>query len=100
VRLGIVRGRVVLALADPSLRGTRFLLVEPVSARRLRTGGEEAPRPCLVVADRNLGPATGQLVAFVEGAEAANPWHPGGAPVDATLSLLVEAYDYRPPETP
>jgi hypothetical protein len=48
------------------------------------------------VAD-HLDPGPGQLVGFVEGREAANPYHPGRAPVDAYLSLLVDATDFHPP---
>jgi microcompartment protein CcmK/EutM len=97
MRLGIVRGKVVLSLADPSLQGTRFLIVEPVTgenltARNGRGGGKQ-----LIVAD-HLGPAVGQMIAFVEGREAANPYWPGRSPVDAYCSLIVDSADYRPPK--
>ena len=96
MRLGIVRGTVVLSVKDASLEGTRFLLVEPIVpaalAARDGTGGGKA----LVVAD-HLDPGLGQMVAFVEGREAANPYWPGKAPVDAYCSLLVDSTDFRPP---
>jgi microcompartment protein CcmK/EutM len=99
VRLGIVRGRVVLSVAHPSLRGTRLLIVEPVTAANLAAGHPEAGGgKALVVAD-HLNPGEGELVAFVEGREGANPYHPDPAPVDAYLSLIVSGYDFRPPET-
>ena len=97
MRLGMVRGTVVLSVKDASLEGTRFLLVEPVvpaalAARDGRGGGKT-----LVVAD-HLAPAVGQMVAFVEGREAANPYWPGRAPVDAYCSLIVDTFGYEPPE--
>ena len=35
MRLGIVRGSIVLSQAVPSLRGTRMVIVEPVTAGNL-----------------------------------------------------------------
>lgn len=94
MRLGIVRGTVVMTVKDPALEGVRFLVVEPMTAGALARG-EGGSKP-LIVADR-LGPAEGQMIAFVEGREAANPWWPGRAPVDATCSLIVDTVEYRPP---
>ena len=95
MRLGIVRGKVVLSLSDPSLVGTRFLIVEPVTAQALAAQNGTGGGKQLVVAD-HLAPAEGQMIAFVEGREAANPYWPGRAPVDAYCSLLVNTVDYRP----
>ncbi|MGE5124865.1 MAG: EutN/CcmL family microcompartment protein [Betaproteobacteria bacterium] len=95
MRLGIVRGCVVLSAAVPALRGTRLLLVEPVTAGNLAAGNGRGGGKTLVVAD-HLAPAPGQLIGFVEGREAANPYGPGGAPVDAYCALIVKAADYRP----
>ena len=93
MRLCIVRGTVVMTVKDPSLEGVRFLVVEPVTAQGLATG-QGGGKP-LIVADQ-LGPAEGQMIGFVEGREAANPWWPGRAPVDATCSLVVDTVEYRP----
>ncbi len=95
MRLGVVRGKVVLSLADPSLVGTRLLIVEPITADRLnsdRPGGGKQ----LVVADR-LGPNEGEMIAFVEGREGANPYWPGRVPVDAYCSLIIDQINYSPP---
>jgi microcompartment protein CcmK/EutM len=94
MRMGIVRGTVVLSVSDPSLLGTRFLVVEIVTAEALR--GEHGPGSTLIVAD-HLSPAVGQVIAFVEGREAANPYWPRQAPVDAYCSLIVDQTDYQPP---
>jgi microcompartment protein CcmK/EutM len=96
MRLGIVRGHVVLNLSDPYLTGTRFLIVEPVTGESLAANDGTGGGKQLVVAD-HLGPAEGQMIAFVEGREAANPYWPGKAPVDAYCSLIVETVHYCPP---
>jgi len=97
MRLGIVRGHVVLHTAVPELLGTRLVIVEPVTAANLAAGNGQGGGKALVVAD-HLDPGPGQMVAFVEGREAANPYHPGKAPVDAYCALLVDAADFRPPD--
>lgn len=97
MRIGVVRGAVVLNQCVPELRGTRLLIVEPVTAENLAAGQGKGGGKALVVADR-LAPANGQLVGFVEGREAANPFWPENAPVDAYCSLIVDQVDYRPPQ--
>ena len=96
MRLGIVRGLVVLSKAEPDLAGTRFLVVAPLTAPNLAAGSGQGGGTALVVAD-HLAPHVGQTIAFVEGREAANPYWPGRAPVDAYCSLLVDRIDFRPP---
>jgi microcompartment protein CcmK/EutM len=95
VRLGIVRGQVVLSLAAPTLAGTTLLLVEPVTARNLEARDGRGGGRQLVVADR-LSPGEGALIGFVEGSEAANAYYPGTAPVDAYCSLVVRDYEFGP----
>lgn len=100
MRLGVVRGHVVLSAAVESLRGSRLLIVEPVTAAELAAGATRGSGKALVVAD-HLAPAKGQLIGFVEGREAANPYGRAGAPVDAYCALIVKAADYRPlPDQP
>lgn len=96
MRIGIVRGSVVLTRAVEALKGTRLLVVEPVTSENLKTGGEEGGGKALIVAD-HLAPARGQAIAFTEGREAANPYWPQGAPVDAYNALIVDSVDFRPP---
>jgi microcompartment protein CcmK/EutM len=93
--MGIVRGTVVLSVMDPGLEGSRLLIVEPLTAEGLAASDGSGGGKALVVAD-HLAPAVGQTVAFVEGREAANPYWPGKAPVDAYCSLIVNTYDYDP----
>ena len=97
MRLGIVRGRVVLNAAISSLRGIRLVIVEPVTAANLAARNGLGGGKALVAAD-HLGAGHGQMVAFVEGREAANPYWPGKAPVDAYCALVAEWVDFRPPD--
>jgi ethanolamine utilization protein EutN len=98
MRLGIVRGHVVLNSVVPELRGTRLLVVEPVTAQNLAAGNGLGGGKALVVADQ-LAPGLGQTIGFVEGREAANPYWPKQAPVDAYCALVVDGVDFRPPAT-
>ena len=99
MRLGIVRGRVVLNVSIPALKGVRLVIVEPVTACNLAARNGIGGGKALVAAD-HLAAGHGQMVGFVEGREAANPYWPGKAPVDAYCSLVVESYDFRPPAEP
>jgi ethanolamine utilization protein EutN len=94
MRLGIVRGKVVLNLAAESLRGARLVIVEPVTAANLAARNGLGGGVPLVAVDL-LGSAEGQLVAFVEGREAANPWWPESAPVDAYCALIADSVDFH-----
>jgi microcompartment protein CcmK/EutM len=96
VRLGIVRGKVVLSASVPTLQGNSLLLVEPVNAANLAARNGLGGGKTLVAADR-LSTAPGQLVGIVEGREAANPYHPMPTPVDAYCALIVHDYRFDPP---
>jgi microcompartment protein CcmK/EutM len=96
MRIGIVRGHVVLSKALPELIGSRLLVVEPVTAENLAEHTTQGGGKALIVAD-HLAPGRGQLVGFVEGSEAANPYWPRKVPVDAYCSLIVDRIDYRQP---
>ena len=101
MRLGWVRGQVVLNTAVPSLRGNRLVVVEPITAENLASqdlaaesvlGGGKA-----LVAVDHLGAAEGQMVAFTEGREACNPFWPEHVPVDAYCALIVKSVSFHPP---
>jgi microcompartment protein CcmK/EutM len=95
MRLGLVRGQVVLSRSIPGLKGTTLLLVEPVSAANLAARDGQGGGKTLVVADR-LSTATGQMIGIVEGSEAARPFSPPIA-VDAYCALIVNDYSYQLP---
>ena len=96
MRLGYVRGQVVLNTSIPQLSGIRLLVVEPVNAVNLQANNGEGGGKALIVAD-HLAPGEGQLIGFVEGREAANPYYPGNVPVDAYCACIVENIDFKPP---
>jgi microcompartment protein CcmK/EutM len=95
MRLGIVRGSVVLNTCVPSLAGTRLAIVEPVTSENLAAHNGLGGGKALVAAEQ-LGAGEGQLVGLVEGRTAASPWYPNDVPVDAYCALIVDHYDYRP----
>jgi microcompartment protein CcmK/EutM len=97
MRLGTVIGTVTLSKQDPALRGARFLLVQPLTrAHYARTTTGPSTAAATVVVYDSLGAGRGQLVGFVEGAEAAVPFdHP--TPVDAFNTALVDHIYYFPP---
>jgi microcompartment protein CcmK/EutM len=103
MRLGVVRGSVVLSLASPELAGLRLAIVEPIVRESLakwggtpglasaRLGGGKP-----IIAADQLGAAEGQVVGFIEGRTAASPFWPAKVPVDAYCALIADNIDYRP----
>lgn len=94
MRLGIVRGHVVLNPAVDSYAGRTLAVVEPVTMENLRANNGLGGGKALIVMDE-LGAADGQMVAFTEGREAANPFWPGMVPVDAYCALIVDSIDVQ-----
>ena len=97
MRLGQVIGRVTLGIADPALRGARFLLVQPLSREQF-AGAPLLPlaKGATLVAYDEMGADIGHIVGFTEGAEAAAPFkHP--TPVDAYVAALIDRITYTPP---
>lgn len=97
MRLGVVRGRLTLNLAVQSYRGRTLVVVEPISMESLRAGSGLGGGKALIAVDE-LGAAEGQIVAFTEGREAANPFWPDSVPVDAYCALIVDSIHLRPQE--
>lgn len=97
MRLGSVIGRVTLNRTVPALIGARWLIVSPFTREHLRRDPEEpslSNEPSLVVYD-DLGGGVGQAIGFVEGREAACPFHEP-TPVDAINAALVDEIFYNP----
>lgn len=97
MRLGIVRGHVVLNPAVAAYRGKTLVVLEPVTMENLRAGNGLGGGKSLVAIDA-LGAAKGQMVAFTEGREAANPFWPSPVPVDAYCALIVDSIGLQPYE--
>jgi len=97
MRLGHVIGRVTLARQDPSYRGGRFLLVQPLSKEGFK-GAAMSPLAkgnSLVVYD-SLGAGVGHIVGYTEGSEAAMPFDQP-TPVDAYNAAIIDQIFYTPP---
>ena len=92
MRLGIVRGHLTLTPAVESYRGRTLIIVEPVTMENLRAKNGKGGGKALNAVDE-LGAAEGQMIAFTEGREAANPFWPDRVPVDAYCSLIVDSID-------
>jgi ethanolamine utilization protein EutN len=90
MRLGIVRGHVTLNLAVAAFKGKRLVMVEPVTMQHLCAANGLGGGKALVAVDE-LGVGVGQMVAFTEGREAANPFWPDLVPVDAYCALIVDS---------
>jgi microcompartment protein CcmK/EutM len=90
MRLGIVRGHVTLSPAVPELLGKTLVVLEPVTMTNLVAKNGLGGGKSLVAVDA-LGAAKGQMVAFTEGREAANPFWPSSVPVDAYCTLIVDS---------
>jgi ethanolamine utilization protein EutN len=94
MRLGIVRGHVVLNPAVASFAGRKLVVIEPVSMENLRAQNGKGGGKTLVAIDE-LGAAEGQMVAFTEGREASNPFWPDLAPVDAYCALIADVIEVQ-----
>ncbi len=92
MRIGDVIGTVTLNRVHPSLSGARWKIVVPLTAAQLM---DEAPAAeggaaeDLVVYDR-LGAGIGSRIAFSEGREAAQPFHPEVKPIDAYCAAILD----------
>jgi microcompartment protein CcmK/EutM len=90
MRLAIVRGHVTLSPAVPELLGKTLVVLEPVTMANLVAKNGLGGGKALVAVDA-LCAAKGQMVAFTEGTEAANPYWPNRVPIDAYCSLIVDS---------
>lgn len=90
MRLGKTIGTVTLVEPHPTMRGGVLRLVVPLATSDLAAGDSTAEP---IVAWDDLGAGDGQLVAFSEGGEAAQPFRPDDKPVDAYIAALIDRLD-------
>ncbi len=88
MRIGRIMGRVTLSRQHASLPAGRLLLAGPAPLDALQNRSDRLGEE-LVLYDA-LGAGRGALVGFSEGREAANPFHPRKAPVDAFCACLLD----------
>jgi len=98
MKLGTVIGRVTLSKTVKALEGGRFLIVSPFGRQQF-AAGLDAPTslgtdPSLVIYD-DIGGGVKQIIGYVEGREAAQPFEQP-TPVDAINVALVDEMFYNP----
>jgi microcompartment protein CcmK/EutM len=96
MRLAYVTGRVTLHRAERNFEPGSLLICEALDAAALDKPDPAAfaprssPMPeSLVVLDQ-LGAGPGDLIAFTEGPEAANPFRPRIIPIDALSTAILD----------
>ncbi len=87
MRIAEVIGTVTLSRCHPSLQRYRWIVAVPFSLPALARGQPDGED--LVILDE-LGAGAGQQLAFSEGAEAAQPFHPAKVPVDAYVACVFD----------
>lgn len=99
MRIGHVIGRVTLSIHEAALKGGRWLMVNPVDTADLNTCLTTQPKltaqSSLVVYD-NIGAGIGDIIGFVEGAEATAPFE-DPTPIDAISLAIFDTISYEAP---
>jgi carbon dioxide concentrating mechanism protein CcmL len=99
VRVAQVIGRVTLNVQDPSFKGGRWLMCNPLDTEQFASACETRPsisKQFSLVAYDNLGAGEGDIVGIVEGAEATAPFdYP--IPIDAITVAIFDSLSYEPP---
>lgn len=99
MKLGRVIGRVTLSKKDEALKGARLAIVAPLDKAQLvsgdfEEGGISKTQANFVVYDA-LGTAEGDIIGYVDGAEAMAPFdYP--IPIDSYNICIMERINYNP----
>lgn len=89
MRIGKVIGRVTTSASYKTLAGARFLLVEVQDRFSLAGKARQSGEPLVVYDD--LGAQDGDLIAFSESREAAQPFYPEKiVPLDAYNAAILD----------
>jgi microcompartment protein CcmK/EutM len=94
MRIAKIIGNVTLNRWHPSLAGARYRLAVPLSLANLIGAEPPSAEPLVVYDELNAG--HGSLIAFSEGAEAAQPFRPEVKPVDAYNAAILDAIHLEP----
>jgi microcompartment protein CcmK/EutM len=100
VRVAQVIGRVTLNVQDPSFKGGRWLMCNPVELAHFNTACQTTPplsKEFSLVAYDNLGAGEGDIVGIVEGAEATAPFD-HDIPIDAITVAIFDSLSYQAPD--
>jgi carbon dioxide concentrating mechanism protein CcmL len=101
MRVAQVIGRVTLSLHDPSIKGGRWLMCNPLDAGSFNSACETIPAlsaQSSLIAYDSLGAGDGDIVGIVEGAEATAPFD-YDIPIDAITVAIFDSLTYQPPDT-
>lgn len=97
MRIAWVMGRVTLNDRLDEMRPGRYLICEALDADALadttRPTLRRNPMPESLVVFDQLGAGEGDLIAFTEGREAANPFNPDNVPLDAYCAAILDRVD-------
>jgi carbon dioxide concentrating mechanism protein CcmL len=99
VRIAQVIGRVTLSVQDPSYKGGRWLMCNPLEAEHYNTACQTLPplsAQSSLIAYDSLGAGDGDIVGIVEGAEATAPFD-HDIPIDAITVAIFDSLKYEPP---
>jgi carbon dioxide concentrating mechanism protein CcmL len=99
MRIAQVIGRVTLSVQDPSFKGGRWLMCNPVDAAHFNSACDKRPPlsgQFSLVAYDNLGAGEGDIVGVVEGAEATAPFD-HDIPIDAITVAIFDSLSYQAP---
>jgi microcompartment protein CcmK/EutM len=99
VRVAQVIGRVTLNVQDPSFKGGRWLMCNPLDTEHFNSACDNQPplsKQFSLVAYDNLGAGEGDIVGIVEGAEATAPFD-YAIPIDAITVAIFDSLSYQPP---
>jgi microcompartment protein CcmK/EutM len=99
MRIAQVIGRVTLNVQDPSFKGGRWLMCNPLDTENFNTACVKPPplsAQSTLVAYDNLGAGEGDIVGIVEGAEATAPFD-YDIPIDAITAAIFDSLSYQPP---
>lgn len=98
MRIAQVIGRVTLNVQDPSFKGGRWLMCNPLEAEDYNTACSKppphSPQFSLVAYD-DLGAGEGDIIGIVEGAEATAPFD-FPIPIDAITVAIFDSLHYEP----
>jgi len=99
MRIGHVIGKVTMNVQEEAFKGGRWLVINPVDTDQLNTCIDRQPtltkQPSLIIYD-NIGAGEGDIVGFVEGAEATAPFA-GPTPIDAISLAIFDTLHYLAP---
>jgi microcompartment protein CcmK/EutM len=99
MRIGQVIGKVTMSIQEEAFHGGRWLVVNPVDTEQINTCISQPPsltkQSSLIIYD-NIGAGEGDIIGFVEGAEATAPFD-GPTPIDAISLAIFDTLKYIAP---